>query len=88
VTPTELWKARQLRDHRRANGLCFKCGDKYTPGHKCLKTPVVQAQLATVEHQAIDGGGVLSKEMLDALEMHYSVTKENCYLLINVVAGT
>jgi hypothetical protein len=88
VTPTELWKARQLRDHRRANGLCFKCGDKYTLGHKCLGTPVVQAQLAVVDHQATDGGGVLSEEVLNALEMHYSITEENCYLSINVVART
>jgi hypothetical protein len=68
--------------------MCFKCGDKYTPSHKCLETPVVQAQLAVVEHQATDGGGVLPDEVLDALEMHYSIIEENCYLSINVVAGT
>ncbi|KAE8728969.1 hypothetical protein F3Y22_tig00004035pilonHSYRG00004 [Hibiscus syriacus] len=26
---------RQLVDYRRANGLCFKYGDKYGPGHQC-----------------------------------------------------
>jgi hypothetical protein len=26
----ELWKARQLKEYRRANNLYFKCGDKYT----------------------------------------------------------
>lgn len=24
----ELWKAKQLKEFRRSNGLCFKCGDK------------------------------------------------------------
>jgi hypothetical protein len=27
----DFWKDRQLRDYRRANGLCYKCGDKYDP---------------------------------------------------------
>jgi hypothetical protein len=31
----DVWKDRQLRDYRRANGLCFKCGDKYEPTHTC-----------------------------------------------------
>jgi hypothetical protein len=31
----DLWKARQLKEFRRANGLCYRCGEKYTPGHKC-----------------------------------------------------
>ncbi|XP_039066152.1 uncharacterized protein LOC120211739 [Hibiscus syriacus] len=25
----------QLLDYRRANNLCYKCGDKFTPGHHC-----------------------------------------------------
>jgi hypothetical protein len=33
TTSGELWKAKQLKEYRRANGLCYKCGDKYTPGH-------------------------------------------------------
>lgn len=34
---TLLWKERQLREYRKANGLCYYCGDKYEPGHaeKC-----------------------------------------------------
>ena len=31
--PASLWKDRQLRDYRKANGLCFNCGDKFVPGH-------------------------------------------------------
>jgi hypothetical protein len=28
-------RERQLRDFRRANNLCFKCGDKYAKDHQC-----------------------------------------------------
>jgi hypothetical protein len=31
----EFWKERQLRDYRRANGQCIKCGEKYDPSHQC-----------------------------------------------------
>jgi len=24
-----------LKEFRRKNGLCFKCGNKWAPGHKC-----------------------------------------------------
>lgn len=33
----EIWKAKQLMDCRRANGLCYSCGDKYAPRHVCKK---------------------------------------------------
>jgi hypothetical protein len=34
-----LWKERQLRDFRKANGPCYYCGEKFSPGHlqKCIK---------------------------------------------------
>lgn len=35
VDKGDLWKAKQLKDYRRAQDLCFKCGDKYTPEHRC-----------------------------------------------------
>jgi hypothetical protein len=30
---TPLWKERQLRDYRRANNLCYFCGDKFDANH-------------------------------------------------------
>jgi len=34
-----LWRERQERDYRKANGLCFYCAEKFEPGHaeKCTK---------------------------------------------------
>jgi hypothetical protein len=43
----EFWKERQLRDYRRANGLCFKCGDKYDPQHQCI--PKAQAEVHALQ---------------------------------------
>ena len=28
-----LWRDRQLRDYRKANGLCFSYGENFVPGH-------------------------------------------------------
>lgn len=33
IGQAEFWKERQLCEYRRANGLCYNCGDKYDPAH-------------------------------------------------------
>jgi len=48
----ELWKARQLKEYRKLNGLCFKCGEKFIPGHKCK-----QPASPTLNYIAVDEGG-------------------------------
>lgn len=58
----DLWRERQLREHRRTNGLYFKCGDKYIKEHICKK-PV---QLMTIEMGEF--GEMLSAETLNALD--------------------
>ena len=47
----DLTKERQLREFRRANGICFTCGEKFEPGHqgKCPKRVVPQLHALTVE---------------------------------------
>lgn len=56
----ELWKAKQLKDYQRANGLCFRCGEKYAPGHKCQVPNQGQIQAMQVQK-------FLSDEVLDAV---------------------
>jgi hypothetical protein len=51
----DLWKARQLKEFRRANNLYFKCGDKYSRGHTCA---ITIAALNVMETTA-DGGEFL-----------------------------
>jgi ribosomal protein L32 len=62
---SELWKARQLREYRRANNLCFKCGEKYSPSHSCATSAPT---LNVMEKVAVDGGEFLPDDLLDALD--------------------
>jgi hypothetical protein len=62
----DFWKDRQLRDYRRANNLCFRCGEKYDPAHQCnSKKPV---ELHHLEQE--DTPEILSEEVLNMMEMH------------------
>jgi hypothetical protein len=56
-------RERQLRDFRQANGLCFRCGDKYSKDHKC-KQP---SQMLMIEMG--DFGEVLSDDTVHALKL-------------------
>jgi hypothetical protein len=70
-SPSKMWKAKQLKEYHRTNGLCYKCGEKFIPRHKCtVPSPDANiAQLAAVmESESGHGGGILPDEMLEALE--------------------
>ena len=49
-----------LMIYRRAKGLCYKCGMKWSPGHKCYNT----VALHVVEElwQMVHGGDINSEE--------------------------
>jgi hypothetical protein len=75
----EIWKAKQLKDYRRANNLCFKCGEKYAPGHVCVVP-------ATGQLKTMQGNEILSDELLDML-----VTRGedyDCHVSLNAMSGT
>ena len=67
TTAGELWKARQLKEYRKLNGLCFKCGEKFSPGHKCKQPASPTLNYIAVEDGG-DGGILLSDEVLELLE--------------------
>jgi hypothetical protein len=77
-------RERQLRDFRRANNLCFKCGDKYSKEHQCKRS----GQLLTIEIGEF--GEVLSDEACLALELlqETPITTTCCHLSVDAVAGT
>jgi hypothetical protein len=64
VHPGDMWRERQLRDYRRANNLCFRCGDKFDPQHQCPKKAEVHMMIAD-EHNA-----QISKEVLDTSQTY------------------
>ena len=61
----ELSKAKQLKEYRRANVLCYKCGDKFVPGHVCHQPVAEKAQLKAAE--VVDPHEIISDAVLDAL---------------------
>lgn len=87
---SELWKAKQLREYHRINLLCYKCGEKYTPSHKCTKVPTTPpAQLAAIVADIDDGGGILPDSLLDAIECssHFP-SIDDAYLSLNAITGS
>lgn len=78
----DLWKARQLKEYRRTNGLCFSCGEKFTPGHVCSKP----AQGATLQAMQTKQESVLSDELLDAVEAQETAMAET-QLLVKALSG-
>uniref|UniRef100_A0A8R7Q9C6 Reverse transcriptase domain-containing protein n=1 Tax=Triticum urartu TaxID=4572 RepID=A0A8R7Q9C6_TRIUA len=78
----ELWKARQLKEYRRTNGLCFSCGEKYTPGHICVKPPTPTAVMAMTSAAE----AILSDEILDVVEEQETALQE-MHLSVNALSG-
>ncbi|XP_044326440.1 uncharacterized protein [Triticum aestivum] len=62
--PTDDYaRERQIRDFRRANNLCFKCGDRYSREHRCAQ-PAQLLMISIGEH-----GEVLSDDTIHALQL-------------------
>jgi hypothetical protein len=79
-TASELWKDRQLRENRRANNLCFKCGEKYSPSHSYAATI-----LNVMEKVAVDGGEFLQLDALDSHSIH--LMQDEGFLSLHVMSG-
>jgi hypothetical protein len=75
----ELWRSKQLKDYRKANGSCFKCGEKFATGHQCT-TP------ATAQVKAIEANEILSDDILDTLIAQGD--DYDCHVSINALAGS
>jgi hypothetical protein len=90
VTPSAsnglLWKERQLRDYRRANNLCYFCGDKFDPAHlhKCPKRNKPQVNALVVN--TLDAE--LTEDTLNQLEMEDVLAEEMGQLPLNALSGT
>jgi len=83
----ELWKARQLKEYRKLNGLCFKCGEKFIPGHKC-KQPASPTLNYIAVDEGVDGGIILSDEVLEQLESPQSIyAPDDVFVSLNAITG-
>ena len=87
ATPSSsLWKERQERDFRKANGLCFYCGDKFDASHieKCTKRPKPQVNALVLNNLDTN----LTDEVLDQLAVEDALNEEFCQLSLHALAGT
>jgi hypothetical protein len=80
----DLWKARQLKEFRRANNLCFICGDKYSLGHTCAVTTGALNMMETTA----DGGEFLCDEILNSLEApQFCMMQSEGFLSLHALSG-
>jgi hypothetical protein len=82
----DLTRARQLRDFRILNGLCYACGEKFEPGHiaKCAKHGALQLNVVATE----DMSEILSDDTLQQLAQEDEVKELCCRLSVQALAGT
>lgn len=52
-------------EDRKRKGLCFLCGLKYTPRHKCIKSQLYQFMVET------------SLEIVEEMEVHTAEVSQN-----------
>jgi hypothetical protein len=83
----DFWKDRQLRDYRRANNLCFKCGEKFDPTHQCARKPAAELHAMTTEETLVTPEQ-LSEEVLNMMEMQDLAEATQLSLSLNALAGT
>jgi hypothetical protein len=79
-------KERQIRDYRKANNLCYFCGDKFELGHlqKCPKKAKPQLNALVVNDLNVE----LNEEVTNQLQMKDVLAEEMCQLCLNAMAGT
>jgi hypothetical protein len=82
----DVWKARQLKEYKRVNGLCYQCGEKYVPGHKCKTQGQPQLNYTAVEEGG-DGGPILSDELLNFLDATSDRFEDEMVLSLNALSG-
>lgn len=84
-TPGTLWRDRQLRDYKRANGLCYSCGEKYEPGHNEVCAKKVKPQTNAMIVNDLDRE--LQDEVLDQLAVEDELHDQQCQLSINAMSS-
>lgn len=88
VPTSSFRKERQVRDFRKANGLCFYCAEPFDANHRnvCTKRPQQPTQVNALVLNDLDV--VLNDDVLNKLAMEDALTKDFCQLSLNALAGT
>jgi hypothetical protein len=80
-----LWRDRQLRDYRKANNLCYSCGEKFVPGHMAVCPKQNKPQTNAIVANDLDRE--LSDEVLDELAVEDQLQEEFSQLSLNAITS-
>ena len=77
-----------MRDYRRANNLCFACGDKFEPGHQenCPKHHKAQVH-ALVINDLDTNKEEITEDMLNQLAIDDTLAQDFCHLSLNALSS-
>jgi hypothetical protein len=81
-----LWRDKQLRDYRKANNLCYHCGDKYEPGHAEVCAKKVKPHINALALNDLDRE--INEDLLNEMAIDEVLTKNFHQLSLNAIAGT
>lgn len=82
----QLWQDRQLRDYRKANGLCYSCGEKFVPGHMQVCTKRTKPQVNALVVNDLDRE--LPDEVLNELPTEDALQEDFGQLSLNAISGS
>lgn len=86
LAPDLLWRDRQLRDYKKANGLCYSCGEKFEPGHNevCSKRNKPHDNAIMVNELDRE----LSDDVLNQLAIEDALPDQFCQLSLNALTSS
>lgn len=88
ATNPNLQRIRQLRDYRRANNLCFACGEKFEPGHQDVCSKRQKPQLNAIVVNELDRDKEeITEDMLNQLAIEDALADNFYQLSLNALSG-
>jgi hypothetical protein len=85
-TNYNLQRIRQLRDYRKANNLCYACGEKYEPGHQEVCSKRQKPQVNALAINDLDKEEI-TEDMLNQLAIEDTLTQDFCQLSLNALSS-
>jgi len=74
-----------LRDYRKANNLCYHCGEKYEPGHAEHCAKKAKPQLNALALNDLDKE--INEDVLNEMVIDEMLTDNFCHLSLNAMSG-
>ena len=74
-----------MRDYRKANNLCYHCGEKYEPGHAEHCAKKAKPQLNALALNDLDKE--INEDVLNEMVIDEMLTDNFCHLSLNAMSG-